>query len=64
MQVPVPDRYRGIYRDPDTQLGQKYASHVQVAIIKAQNRNSNVSIYTVVIHKDISSTLAFALKYM
>ena len=43
LQAPLPDVYRGKYRDPET-AGQLYAEEVKVLIDQAHNKGRKVTI--------------------
>ena len=43
--APIPDTYRGAYKQDDPQAGEKYASHVQTIIEQLQAKGSGVCAY-------------------
>ncbi len=44
-KVPMPDAYRGEYKQNDPQAGEKYARHVEQTILEAQNNGSEVAAF-------------------
>jgi 4-aminobutyrate aminotransferase-like enzyme/Ser/Thr protein kinase RdoA (MazF antagonist) len=44
-KVPMPDIYRGEYKQNDTQAGEKYARYVEQTMLKVQNKGSDVAAF-------------------